>query len=42
LPDEARASVLGKRTANNTEELARAVQLEYVRDYGFTNFGIVE
>jgi hypothetical protein len=40
LTDELKERVLGKRKSWNSDALEKAVQLELIRDYGFTDFNI--
>jgi hypothetical protein len=40
LPDDIKESILGKRKIVSSDTLEKAVQLELVRDYGFTDFNI--
>lgn len=40
LNDDLKERVLGKRKSWNSDALEKAVQLELVRDYGYTDFNI--
>lgn len=40
LQSDLKGRILGKRTDLNSNVLEKAVQLELVRDYGFTDFNI--